>query len=43
MRYCEDPLYPNPTDLFGNKEIPFHRKRINVLINELNLEMNRKD
>ena len=26
-----------------NKEIPFHRRRINVLINELNLEMNRKD
>ena len=19
MRYCEDPLYPNPSDLFGNK------------------------
>ena len=19
MRYCEDPLYPNPADLFGNK------------------------
>jgi|TARA_Y100000310_G_scaffold224629_1_gene226498 hypothetical protein len=26
-----------------NKDIPFHRRRINVLINELNLEMNRRD